>query len=341
MKKYFLLFVSFLLASLSFAQNKTALFPFPNEKGRWGYVDAQKNVKIAYQFLGASPFYEERAFIARQEAGKTEPIVSVIDITGKVLFDVNIAIGQPHEICQMSHTRYSEGLLGISSYDDNVPNKFIDKEGKTVLTLPKDKYNIMALNPFFNGLTYIPLENAYLYIDKTGKEVLKGKSLGMPIDYNFSEGWAIADFGTMEKNEYQFINTKGEKAPFLKKIKNITDLGAFSEGMAFVSYMDTDNTFKIVLLKTDGTTIPVDALVGNSSPVTTVSGYKFSNGLALVQTGDDMSMQNPQYLNKQGKIAFQLPKAITDHKKEGYTMISGTNFHQGLACWVVQTGETT
>jgi hypothetical protein len=217
MKKYFLLFVSFLVANLNFAQNSVALFPFPDEKGQWGYVDAQKNVKIAYQFLGASPFYEERAFIARQEAGKEKPTVSVIDATGKILFDVDIDVDAPSQLCQMNNIRYSEGLLGLFSRDENVPNKYIDKEGKTVLTLPKGKYHDIQPRPFFSGVTCVFLDSTRLYIDKTGKEILKVYSKSLPMDPDFSDGWTAVNFGSYENPDYQYINTKGEKVSFLKK----------------------------------------------------------------------------------------------------------------------------
>lgn len=343
MKKINCFLLYFLLVTSVFAQtpNTNALFPFPDATGKWGYVDAQKNVKIAYQFLGASPFYEERAFIARKEANKTEPTISVIDPTGKILFDLNVVLGAPHELCQMVHYRYSEGLLAKSSFDEPMTVEYLDKEGKSQITLK----GVYTANPFSEGLAYVQTnDSTYIYIDKTGKKVLELSGGMGPFDSDFQNGWAVSSKG-LGLGECIYINKKGEKAPFLKNFKDVQDLGAMAEGIAFIalSNPNQDNPEPICkLIKPDGSTLPIAIKLGYSSPVTTVSGYRFSNGLALVNAGSGLEGigRDQVYLNKQGKLAFPMPPVIEQAKNKQMPIFGG-NFHQGLACWIIMTGEIT
>jgi hypothetical protein len=72
-----------------------------------------------------------------------------------------------------------------------------------------------------------------------------------------------------------------------------------------------------------------------SSASTTLLGYKFSNGLALVNV--DTHKPKPVFLNKKGKIAFRMPKILRPYTKRDYTPVMATNFYQGLACFLVHT----
>ncbi len=352
MKKLTCLFAYFCWVASAFAQSPNAFFPFTNAEGKWGYVDAQKNVKIAYQFLGASPFYEERAFVARKVPNQTEHVVSVIDLAGKVLFDVSVVGQQPHELCQMDYYRYSDGLLSMPSYDENTPSTYLDKAGKVKITLKKGVFGSAS---FSEGLAYAQTsDSTAMYIDITGKKVLDVKA-SMAVDNDFKGGWVVTSSG-IGSGDFSYLNKKGEKAPFLKNFKHIEDLAAMSEGIAFLALPNpsTDNYEPILkLLKSDGSTIPIKIKLRNSTPVTTVTGYRFSEGLALVHIPDEQAsnkkiyLNRQVYLNKQGEIAFELPAILKGREgRDGdgqvyITSGAGKNFYQGLACWIVQTSDST
>ncbi len=336
MKNVLFLFACFYVVCPVFAQKipVSALFPLPNAEGKWGYVDAQKNVKIPYQFMGATPFYEERALVtipAKNEYGFT---THVIDTTGKVLFEVRCFTYKPVFMCRMDFMRYSEGLLGI-----NLPNEkkktitYLDKGGKRVIVFENAVDDDPLHFPFSNGLAYVQTyDTNQIYINKKGERQIVvpcSEVIGMtPQDLNFGDGLAVAYI--KNKSAWGYINTKGKYQPITEKVKNIQDLGAMSEGIAFVSLADISRK-KALLLKKNGKIISISVDVTYSSPVTDVSGYKFSHGLALIKTGYSGNMT---YINTKGKVAFELPESIT---KAEHTQ--GSNFHQGLACWYVSTKD--
>jgi hypothetical protein len=337
-----LFFISFcwILSQSLFAQNNAeALFPFLNAAGKWGYLNAQQKVIIPYSFEGASPFFEERAFVARKLPNKPEPVYSVIDTKGKILFDVDFINHEPEILCQMTAYRYYEGLLHIPNYSEEKKSEvFYDKQGKTALTI--NRTTPMGLQ-FSEGLVFIQeTDSTWLFIDKQGKTVLQGKCGMGPFEYGFHKGWSV-----MTTSDYRvtYIDRQGKTAPFMKSL-TLSDAAAMHEGFALISLpnpKDPNNDIKKVL-STDGTTKLVSLLLENSSPVTTVSGYNFSNGLVLVQyynkniEGAVLS----GYLNTEGKLAFDLPttlqnKPYADGQKE-YETIIGSSFHQGLACWRIE-----
>lgn len=341
MKQLFLVLTYLCLACPIVAQNASALFPLPDAGGKWGYVDAQKNVKISYQFMGASPFCEDRALVALPAENEEGFTLHVIDSVGKVLFQVQQFTYSPIHLFQMSHVRYSEGLLGMQLSKKEKNLTYLDKMGKPAIML-KDTVDDFPLHfPFSNGFAYLRTYDGYqTYINKKGE-----KKISLPynineqfgsLDRDFSDGVAVVF--TKEKSKLGYINTKGKYLPITRKFKDIEDLGAMSEGIAFMALPDPKNETgepKYVLLKKNGKTVPISVDLRHSSPASYISDYKFSHGLALVRV---RYADNYTYLDKNGKVAFQLPESIT---KPDYAELSATgqNFHQGLACWKVPTKD--
>jgi hypothetical protein len=139
------------------------------------------------------------------------------------------------------------------------------------------------------------------------------------------------------------MNKKGEIAPFMKSL-TLTDAAAMHEGYALIALPDTQdpNNEIIKVLSIDGTTKPVALHLEHSSPVTSVSGYNFSNGLVLVRYFDKNKegMILSGYLNTEGRLAFVLPailqtKPYTEGQNE-FETITGSPFHEGLACWRIE-----
>lgn len=350
-KTAFIYFIFLFASSIAclHAQNKEALYPFPNAQGKWGYIDAQKNVKIAYQFSGASPFYEERAIVARAGKESDKPIFSVIDMQGNVLFDFNLVHNEPRELCQMTYYRYSDGLLHHTDYETDLPtHRYYDKAGKVILSLTKD---VSIAHAFSEGLAYTQVtDSSWAYIDKTGKKVLEGKGSYSPMEVTFSHGWAV---GKITKEDgrinMHYFNAKGEKNPFLQKYEGkIEELSEIHQGFAFVAVQNPDNTSLyplLLILQPDGSFKNVEPHLYQSSPITYVTGYYFADGLAYIRYQPKHKKEHEEvhgYLNTAGKIAFELPAILRPAKPMGqeYVTAFGNHFHQGFACWRIETEKT-
>lgn len=332
------------LACPIYAQQKNALFPMPNAQGKWGYVDVNNKVVIPHKFHDASPFYEERAFVATKNTNG-QVSCHVIDTKGTVLFAVDFLENFVGTMHQMHYHHYAEGLLNIPKYGGK-EYKYVDKMGKVVLIFPHKSENQGNASNFSEGLAFVALtDSTWGYIDSKGKVALQGKHFA-PIEYGFYQGWAV----TADDKGLAYVNKKGEKANFLAKYA-LQDLGGMQEGYAFVALTSKDTLQQepdFAILQPDYSLKPVAVQLGHSTPVTYVSYYHFSNGLALVQyyVGKDESWrQHNGYLNTAGKLAFELPKELTPTRKgtdgEQDFYVEGGQFHEGLACWTVKYPNDT
>lgn len=346
--------LSFLLAYFAVfslcAQNKDALYPFPDATGKWGYVDKEKNVKIAYQFLGASPFYEDRAIVARAGKEADKPLFSMIDKQGKRIFDFDFGY-PPLELCQLTYYKYSDGLFYHMTFDADggkTTHSYLDKEGKTVLTIPSTS---SIAHSFSEGLAYTHFSDSlWAYIDKTGKKVLEGVGGYMPMEMNFSDGWAVGK--TIKEDGrivMHYFDKKGNKHPFLQKYEGKTEeLGEIKQGYALIAVKNPDDTalFPLTLiLQPDGSFKNIDVTLHPSSPVTYITGYHFADGLAYIRYQPKQNKEYEEvygYLNTAGKIAFDLPALLRPAKPHGqiHTSAFGNPFHEGLACWRIETDQT-
>lgn len=328
---YFCLFCACYLQ----AQDNNALFPMPNAQGKWGYVNAKNKLVIPYKFDGASPFHEERAFVFQMQG--TERLYSVIDTKGNIVFKTETLDYDAPNLCQMHYYCYSDGLYQIREYlGDKTVFKYLDKAGKVALTIADDKYPYMQVNRFSEGLAYAVLQDSlWVYFDKKGNIALKGHSYSSPAEHEFYSGWAVQG-AIMDSNTFTYINPKGEKAPFLAKY-NVVELGDMREGyalMALASPNPEKEDGSCVVLQPDRSIKLVEVPLAYSSPVTYVSGYYFSNGLALVRCRAEREGSDEKwaYINTSGKVAFKLPAELQHVSTEEYSVM-GDSFHNGLACW--------
>ncbi len=341
---YFLAFL-WLCGGHQLHAQSTPLFPMPNAEGKWGYVDAKNKLIIPYKFDNASPFYEERAFIAQKQTNG-EVVCSTIDTKGNILFQVNMSEGLVLELYQMHYQHYNEGLFYIPNYENESRTyQYIDKAGKQAISFAHNCGNSGYAKDFSEGLAYVTLtDSTWGQIDTQGKLVLQGKDFA-PIEQAFKQGWAV--IRTAEG--FTYINKKGEKATFLSPYK-LEDLGDMQEGYAFMALPPKDTLeqdVRFVILQPDRSIKPVAIKLVHSTPVTYVSGYNFSHGLAYVRYYDSKGQYGEQqgYLNTAGKLAFPLPKVLTPTRKsaEGdYDFyVKGNKFHQGLACWTINYSNNT
>jgi hypothetical protein len=327
------------------AQTKNALFPMPNAQGKWGYVDINNKLVIPHKFHDASPFYEERAFVAMKQANG-QISTHVIDAKGTVLFSVDFLENFIGEMYQMHVHRYADGLLNVPNYGGK-DYTYIDKTGKTAFTFSHNAENYGNANNFSEGLAFVALtDSTWGYIDTKGKLALQGKSFA-PIEHGFYQGWAVtAD----EKTRLTYLNKKGERATFLAQY-DFQDLSSRQEGYALMALTSKDSTQQepdYAVLQPDNTIKPIKLNLAHSTPVTYISYWHFSDGLALVRyyVGKDETIEERNgYLNTEGKLAFDLPKELKPTRigKEGEQDFYawGTDFHERLACWTVRYSNDT
>ena len=349
MKKliYLLPFVLLCWAYQLEAQTKNALFPIPNAQGKWGYVDANNKIVIPHKFESASPFYEERALVAQKQANG-QVACKAINTRGDILFEINFLENQIDKLYHSHYHRYSNGLMNIPNYgSESKIHQYIDKAGKIALTFTHNSANGATAHNFSEGLAYVQLTNSTLgYIDTKGKTILQSNAGDLPIEHDFQQGWAVTTdsigYG------YTYINKKGERATFLSKY-TIQDLGSMQEGYAFMALAPKDSTQQepnFVILQPDYSIKPITIKLSHSTPVTYVSGYHFSNGLAYVRYMGNNDLEyddNFGYINTSGKLAFKLPKelipTIKGDNRDFY--VTGCDFHEGLACWAVTYPNNT
>lgn len=138
---------------------------------KWGYIDKKGKVVIEPEYDYARPFYEGLAAV--RKGGKW----GYIDKTGAVIIPLQFpdnTVNSMGDACM----DFSEGLAAAVSPDAGAVIggwKYIDKTGKVVIDTGFRK------STYFNGgMATVELleknETLFLVIDKTGKELFRGKA---------------------------------------------------------------------------------------------------------------------------------------------------------------------
>ena len=127
--------------------------------GKFGYINTEGIIVIPMQFERAQPFSDGLAAV------RVDSKWAYIDKTGKFVIEPQFRGAGP----------FSEGLApagnvdfqSVSRSEEAEPTTgFIDKQGKTVFSIPFD----VAL-PFVNGISQVRVGIQMGYIDKTGKYI--------------------------------------------------------------------------------------------------------------------------------------------------------------------------
>ena len=165
------------------------LIRFKDDKGAWGYLSPDGEIKVAAQFTSCEDFYKGKARVNKRNGA-----FAVIDKEGTEIFK-----GKSDFAYQME----SEGLMGYGLQEGEGLWGFVNKEGEKVIKDTK----FIEVGMFTNGLNAVrENEGDWGVIDKEGKFVgqLRAKYSTMPIVS--SDGKVIIN----EDKEVKIFSNKGE-----------------------------------------------------------------------------------------------------------------------------------
>ena len=212
------------------------------EDGKWGYVDRNRKIIIAFQFEHANPFdggmarvvMNKKEFFINKQGTRITPNfdwafdfhedLAAVGVAGKVGYirrDGSFAI--PPVNHSASGIDFSEGLVAIRV---NGKVGFMDKNGTIVI---QPKYDDVF--PFSNGLAPVQVRGKWGYVDKAG-------NLALPLQYYsaqmFSEG--IAAVGLDGGGQYikpdgspAFAGTFVSAMPFCGRVASVETAQIISE----------------------------------------------------------------------------------------------------------------
>ncbi len=255
-----------------------------------GFIDRNGKIVVDPQFQGARDFVEGRAGVAVSGEKYKE---GFIDENGKLVI-----------IPQFDATRdFSEGLaavgIGFLGLHGSGEHKwgFIDKNG-TMIIAPK----FQEVQSFTEGLAAVMNdERKWGFIDKNGKVIIPFQ---FEDAFNFSEGLACVLtnglFGFIDKSgkvviEPRFATPSNFKEGLaavelpVKDFKPYKYYGTYVRSLGELLFID----------KTGNTAIKFDSNVKRISD--------FSEGLASVEIERKDKDYYTRLINKQGKVAFDLP----------------------------------
>lgn len=253
---------------------------FRDKFDKWGAKNGKGEVLFAPKFEAYPEFYDSVALIYNE--------------TGQVLID---RTGKELAIIKGEASAFSEGLALVTVCDENGENcrySYIDKTGKTVLTLP-EKY--LAAGSFSDGLAVVAAGNEddgykWGYIDISGKEVI-------PLQFA-NAGDFRYNRAPVESEDYKvgYINKAGKVVVPYKyyKLGDMKDY-LFSEGLSAVFLKDPkapDYMYAYIYCYIDVNGKEVIPMKYNGAG-------DFKNGVAVVALNTDKRV-NYWYETKKGLI---------------------------------------
>jgi hypothetical protein len=201
------------------------LYPIENERGLWGFVNAQGQVAISPQFIavGDEPFKHGVAAVeVLSEEGKKH--WGLINHNGEWVMPPKY---------EMIGDFSDNGTAPVVSQD--FQEYYIDRRGKQVLALKEDYEGIL---PFSEGLAVVEKNQKYGFIDEQGNLVISPKFDAVS---NFSDGLAAVEIGQGFRSVNSYIDRTGR----LVLPPNLNFVTKFDGGRALVSFQG-DKGFSII-----------------------------------------------------------------------------------------------
>ncbi|TAE24115.1 MAG: hypothetical protein EAZ91_20875 [Cytophagales bacterium] len=279
------------------------LIPY-RQKGRWGFVNNNRQVIVACQYDDVGVFSEGLAMI--RSGGKFGYVNQQGGLQIPLLYDEAREFSEGLAVVRSPNGYHHIDTTGQSLTPDRFAEAGMFQEG---MALVRRNTGWGFLNtsgqlavpgqfeagwPFSGGLARIRQADSYGFIDRRGQVVIEG-----PFTYalNFSEGLAAVEQG----DKFGFIDPRGE----VVVPPTYDDAGNFSEGLALVQlhgrtgYIDRQGQVVIPL---------------QYEPLLMGVLYPFSEGLALIKKGGKYG-----YINQAGEVV--VPPTFDE----------GGNFSEGRA----------
>lgn len=288
--KYFYLLLSFyLLSNHLFAQ---LLIPY-NKNGKFGFVDAKKNVIIPLQYEEVMPFVEDSNRIINKKImlanvklnGKWGIINEKNQIIVPIRFEENLQWIKEHNV------------FTVQSYNFEKKNKnffqLLDATGKELLRL-KGTVDWRGFEQ--NGIAYVALDDKVGVINAKGKILIPFQyDMWSPVtEYCYSEGL----FGFCKNEKFGFVNEKNEVVvPFKFELyPQITT--CFENGKARVMFEN-----EIVLIDKKGKIIEKVKHLSNPD-------FSSNHSFEITMNAKDYSLPTFVFLDKKTKQQV-LPDTFT------------------------------
>ena len=285
------------------------LIPDQNQKGKWGYVDADGKKVINYDYNHANAFIDGRALVQKGDKW------GYINERGKEVIKIKFSeMGTWNgAYCKVSEGgKVEDGVVTGAKYG------YIDRNGEYVLKTEYDE-----IGPFVNDIAYVKKDNKFGYIDKRFNFVIpcKYSSIG-----SFNEkGFCWVKDG----NNYGVYNIQGD----IVIPANYKALGTFNaklhEANPLLSRMmnDPDIKAKIKEYGKEHASELASAYKANKNPFSFKAGSfdndalkKYNEGLLnCIKDATDGMLTDEDKMLIYENTPYDIPS---------YTFISGKNFSQ-------------
>lgn len=163
--------------------------------GKIGFIDRAGRMAIAPAFESARPFSEGFAAVRREDYRW-----EFIDIEGRTLSDLHAFELRP----------FFEGLAATSALNGEVGIRYIDRNGRTVLS-ETEELRLTAMDGFSGGYTSCTTwksgRERSCVVDRNGKLAFEDR--GYTVVAGFSEGLAKVSRRVGNRSEYGFIDSTG------------------------------------------------------------------------------------------------------------------------------------
>ena len=300
------------------------------------YINSQNEIILTPECNYANDFLNGYAVIKQSVNNSIDTKSGMIDKSGKVVVP----------IIYQDIYNFSEGLCAVE-----LNNKwgFINNKNEMVIQckyyLPyeygdESKNSSFACPKFINGVTRVVIDNLFVLIDKTGKEVAKYTFIG-----EFNEG--LAPVYSSANNSWGYIDYSGKEV-IKTKYSNVT---SFKHGVAAVTYSSLSNVSIIdeggkAILNTpykyatplnngdisfyDGKATGLMDIDGNIiMPPKFHTIGDFYNGIAQAFTGNEY-----EYINEKGQKIID--RSFDNHEDITMSICDGMdsmnyNFNDGIA----------
>ncbi|MEZ5306167.1 MAG: WG repeat-containing protein [Pyrinomonadaceae bacterium] len=183
--------------------------------GKWGFIDQNGKVAIAFRFQGTYPFSENMA------AAVDNGLVGYIDRSGDWVIEPRFP-PMENDLDQLFLSYFSEG---VAVYREGSNYGYIDRAGNTVIPASFER-----AQPFSEGLAVVRIGGKYGFVNKSGEFAIKPR-------FQFGKSFANGLAPVKDGSKWGFIDSKGNP----KIAPRFESAESFKHGLARVSFLGNDD----------------------------------------------------------------------------------------------------